>query len=59
MKLFSEFLKEKKAVKKTKSASKVLQLMDKDWSYGDAVKKIMKDDKIPKPQLEKELEPFI
>jgi len=44
---------------KTKSAQKVLQLMDDDWEYVDAVKKIAKEDSISIEQLEKELEPFI
>ena len=46
-------------VYKTKSASKVLQLMDKDYSYMDAVRKVMKEDKISRTKLEKQLEPFI
>jgi hypothetical protein len=44
---------------KTKSAQKVLQLLDKDWEYMDAVKKVSKEDKISIEQLEKELDPFI
>ena len=31
---------------KTKSAQKVLQLMDKDWNYLKAVLKVSKEDKI-------------
>jgi len=44
---------------KTKSASKVLKLMDKDYSYGEALRKVMKEDKISRYKLEKQLEPFI
>jgi len=44
---------------KTKSASKVLQMMDKDVSYSDAVKKVAKDDNISIKQLEMELESWI
>lgn len=47
------------AVKKTKNAKKVLQLMDEDWEYVDAVKKVCKENNIDKKQLEKELDPFI
>jgi hypothetical protein len=36
---------------KTKSAQKVLQLLDKDWEYMDAVKKVSKEDKISIEQL--------
>jgi len=53
---FKEYLEE---AKKSKSASKVLQLMDKDMEYVDAVKKVSKEDNIPIKKLEKELEPFI
>jgi len=44
---------------KTKSASKVLKLMDKDWSYTDAVNKVSKEDKISRKRLERQLELFI
>ena len=44
---------------KTKSASKVLQLMDKDYSYQEAIKKVSAEDGISSAQLEKECEPFI
>jgi len=46
-------------VYKTKSARKVLRLMDDDYSYGEAVRKVMKEDKISKAKLERQLEPFI
>ena len=49
----------KKRIYKTKSARKVLQLMDEDWSYLKAVKKVMKENKIPRDKLEKQLERFI
>jgi ABC-type uncharacterized transport system YnjBCD substrate-binding protein len=45
--------------KKTKEASMVLQLMDKDYSYQDALKKVIKKTGIDKKKLEKDLEPFI
>jgi hypothetical protein len=44
---------------KTKSVSKVLQLMDKDVPYLKAVLQVVDEDKISREQLEKELEPFI
>jgi uncharacterized protein YoaH (UPF0181 family) len=45
---------------KSKAASKVLQLMDKDYSYGEAVKKVLKEDKrLDKKKLEKELDKYI
>jgi len=44
---------------KSKNASKVLQLMDKDFSYADAVKRIMNEARISKVKLERELDPFI
>jgi len=46
-------------VTKTKSAKKVLQLMDKDVEFADAVKKVSKEDGISREKLEKELEPWI
>ncbi len=48
-----------KMAKKTKLASEVLQLMDKDYSYGDALKMILKENKITKEKLEKDLDPYI
>ena len=63
MKQFKEFLQEKKEPVKTKSAKKVLQLMDKYEDgpnrYMEFVKKVAKEDKISVKQLEKELDPFI
>lgn len=44
---------------KTESASKVLQLMDNDYEYMDAVKKVSKEDNISVEQLERELDEFI
>jgi hypothetical protein len=45
---------------KSKSASKVLQLMDKDYSYSKALAKVLKEDKrLSKKNLEKELEKYI
>lgn len=56
MKKFKEF---NESVKKTKNASKALQLMDNDYSYQDAIKKVSKENNISIKQLEKELDPFI
>jgi uncharacterized protein YoaH (UPF0181 family) len=45
---------------KSKAAKKVLQLMDKDYSYGEALKKVLKEDKrLKKKNLEKELDTYI
>ena len=44
---------------KTESAKKVLQLMDKDYDYCEAVKIVMEEDGISREQLDKELTPFI
>ena len=44
---------------KTRSARKVLRLMDEDWSYTSALKRVMKEDKISRAKLERELDPFI
>lgn len=45
---------------KSKEASEVLQLMDKDYSYADAVKAVLKKNpSIDKNKLEKELEKYI
>ena len=59
MNISENFPLDEKKVVKTASAKKVLQLMDKDVSYGDAIKKVMKSDGISREQLEKELDPFI
>ena len=52
-----------KEAKKSKSAKKVLQLMDKfedgESRYSEFVKKVAKQDGISVAQLEKELEPFV
>ncbi len=45
---------------KSKAASKVLQLMDKDFSYSEALKKVLSEDKrLDKKKLEKELDKYI
>jgi hypothetical protein len=44
---------------KSKSASKVLQLMDKDMSYQQACKKVSEEDNIPIAKLEEELKNYI
>jgi hypothetical protein len=45
---------------KSKSASKVLQLMDKDFSYEKALRKTLREDKrLSKKKLEKELDIYI
>ena len=47
-------------VKKSKACSKVLQLMDKDYSYSEALKKVISEDKrLSKKKLEKELDTYI
>ncbi|MDP3914393.1 MAG: hypothetical protein Q8R96_11740 [Bacteroidota bacterium] len=49
-----------KKVKKSKSVSKVLQLMDKDYSYQKALNSVLKSDKrLSKTKLEKELNLYI
>ena len=46
--------------KKSKECSKVLQLMDKDYSYSEALKKVISEDKrLSKKKLEKELDTYI
>ena len=45
--------------KKTKRASNVLKLMDKDVDYGEAVRRIMIKARVSKKKLEEELDPFI
>lgn len=50
----------KKKVKKSRACSKVLQLMDRDYSYGSALKKVLREDKrLSKSKLEKELDIYI
>lgn len=45
---------------KSKSCKKVLQLMDQDYSYQSALKKVLNDDKrLSKKKLEKELSEYI
>lgn len=45
---------------KSKSCRKVLQLMDKDYNYQSALKKVLNDDKrLSKKKLEKELNEYI
>ena len=49
-----------KKPRKTKQASQVLQLMDKDYSYSSALKKVLKKNKgLSRTKLEKDLNPFI
>lgn len=52
-------IKEEEKPFKSVNASKVLRLMDEDFSYSDAVKKISEESGVSIEQLEKELEPFI
>ena len=48
------------AYKKTKQASEVLQLMDKDYDYLTALKKVLRKNKnLTRAKLEKDLNPFI
>lgn len=56
MELIEKYLGE---AKKTKNASKVLQLMDKDYSYVDAVKKVSKETGVSRKQLDKELDHWV
>lgn len=50
----------KKKTKKSKAASKVLQLMDKDYSYQEALTKTLREDKrLNKKKLENELNYYI
>lgn len=50
----------KKTKKKSRACSKVLQLMDNDYSYGSALKKVLSEDKrLSKERLEKELAMYI
>jgi hypothetical protein len=50
----------KKNIKKSAAAKKVLQLMDNDYSYQKALKKVLQDDKrISKKKLEEELNYYI
>jgi hypothetical protein len=52
--------RKKKVVTKSASASKVLQLMDNDYSYTQALNIVLKSNKkINKNNLEKELELYI
>lgn len=44
---------------KSKEAKKVLKLMDKDYSYSEALKIVLKDKTINKIKLEKELDKYI
>ena len=49
-----------KKPKKSKAASKVLQLMDEDYSYQKALKTVLSSDKrLSKAKLEKELDIYI
>ena len=59
MKTYTEFITENDKPIKTKRASEVLQLMDNDYSYEEAVTLVCKKYKVDKKTLEKELEPFI
>ena len=46
--------------KKTKQASEVLQLMDEDFTYPEALRKVLKKNKkLTRTKLEKDLNPFI
>ena len=45
---------------KSKATSKVLKLLDKDYSYSEALKTVLKSDKrLSKKKLEKELNTYI
>ena len=50
----------KKTVKKSKAASDVLKLMDKDYSYREAVKIVLGlNSKLSKDRLETELNKYV
>jgi hypothetical protein len=44
---------------KTKSAQKVLRLLDQDYQFAEAVRMVMQSDKKSKAKILKELEQFI
>jgi hypothetical protein len=44
---------------KSKSAQKVLRLLDQDYQFSEAVRMVMKSDKKSKAKILKELEQFI
>jgi hypothetical protein len=44
---------------KSKSAQKVLSLLDQDYQFSEAVRMVMKSDKKSKAKILKELEQFI
>jgi hypothetical protein len=44
---------------KSKSAQKVLSLLDRDYQFSEAVRMVMKSDKKSKAKILKELEQFI
>lgn len=46
-------------VRKTRAASKVLRLMDQDVSYQSAVRRIVKEGKVSRVKLERDLNKFI
>lgn len=49
-----------KKIKKTSACSKVLKLMDKDYSYSKALAKVLSEDnRLSKEKLEKELDKYI
>jgi hypothetical protein len=59
-KIISDVVEVKQITEKSKEASMVLQLMDKDYTYGDALKKVLSKYKtVNKNQLEKELNKYI
>lgn len=45
--------------KKSLNCSKVLQLMDKDYTYTEAINIVLKDKQVNKKRLEKELKRYI
>jgi hypothetical protein len=59
-KIISDVVEVKQITEKSKEASMVLQLMDKDYTYGDALKKVLSKYKtVNKNKLEKELNKYI
>lgn len=59
-KIVRRVMKEADFNKKSSAASKVLQLMDKDYSYERALKMVLSQDKsLNKSELERELDRYV
>ena len=55
----TQITKKTMKAKKSLNCSKVLQLMDKDYTYTEAINIVLKDKQVNKKRLEKELERYI